>query len=40
MREQVKLKLDEILDRYEKVMIQLSEEERKEFKKAVLKEIE
>lgn len=40
MREQVKLKLKEILDRYEKVMIQLSAEEKEEFQKAILKEIE
>lgn len=40
MREQVKLKLDEILDRYEKIMIQLSEKERAEFRQAIMEEIE
>lgn len=40
MREQVRLKLDEILDRYEKIMIQLSKAEREEFHKALLEEVE
>lgn len=40
MREQVRIKLDEILDRYEKIMIQLSKEEQKEFRQSILKEIE
>lgn len=40
MREQVKLKLDEILDRYEKIMVQLSAQEKEEFHKALLEEVE
>jgi len=40
MREQVRLKLDEILDRYEKVMIQLSDKERAEFRQTLMEEIE
>ncbi len=40
MREQVRLKLDEILDRYEKIMIQLSKEEQKEFQRTLMEEIE
>jgi hypothetical protein len=40
MREQVRLKLDEILDRYEKIMTQLSIDEQIEFHKKLLEEIE
>jgi len=40
MREQVRLKLDEILDRYEKIMIQLSAQEKDEFRQAIMEEIE
>ena len=40
MREQVRLKLDEILDRYEKIMLQLSAKEREEFQRALMEEIE
>lgn len=40
MREQVRLKLDEILDRYEKIMIHLSAQEKDEFRKALLEEVE
>lgn len=40
MREQVRLKLDEILDRYEKIMIQLSAQEKAEFRQAIMEEIE
>lgn len=40
MREQVRLKLDEILDRYEKIMNQLSKEEKIEFQQALMEEIE
>lgn len=40
MREQVRLKLDEILDRYEKIMRQLSAEERKEFRQTLIEEVE
>ena len=40
MREQVRLKLDEILDRYEKIMIQLSAQEKIEFQKALIEEVE
>jgi len=40
MREQVRLKLDEILDRYEKIMRQLSRDEKIEFQQTLLEEIE
>jgi hypothetical protein len=40
VREQVRLKLDEILDRYEKIMIQLSKDEKIEFQQALIEEIE
>ena len=40
MRDQVRQKLDEILDRYEKIMIQLSKDEKVEFQQTLLEEIE
>jgi hypothetical protein len=40
MRDQVRQKLDEILDRYEKIMIHLSKEEKIEFQQTLLEEIE
>lgn len=40
MRGQVKEKLDEILDRFEKIMNKLSKEERDEFRQAIMEEIE
>jgi hypothetical protein len=40
MRDQVRQKLDEILDRYEKIMIQLSKDEKIEFQQTLLEEIE
>jgi len=40
MREQVKQKLEELLDRFEKVMTKLSKEEQAEFRQAIMEEIE
>jgi hypothetical protein len=40
MREQVKEKLDELLDRCEKIMNKLSAQEKAEFRQAIMEEIE
>jgi hypothetical protein len=40
MRKQVEEKLNEIVDRYHKIFVQLSKEEKIEFQQALMEEIE
>jgi len=40
MREQVRLKLDDLLDRYDKITVQLTVEEQIEFRRTLIEEIE